>query len=1261
MKHDTRTTGTLGIALMLTAGLSIAGCGTTEPTLKQPNPNSAETVNAISGIANPEKPLEQQAWIDQPRTPVPAGAAKISSGYAQMAANAPQSVNLVTNYVASPVGLVATEASEWCGAKSRIDWQLSADKATIRRTVVNCQGLDQIAILNRSDNVYIGDWININTTGAIVASGPMMVTPAKTPITNLGGTWKVELAGLPSKTTNAPANITINADGSHTGECGTSTLKYDGYLNRNGICNTIKSTLIASGFHRDPMNLRYTGFHSAFNANNAPIKFGPQGFEKSITTGGYLLEGKYVVNSVESAIDPVFNTQGTLNLNANGKSGCSTYSLSPDKKTLLEDFTACPDRNGTAHMNRIPGTNTYVGYRTMYVRGTPKQFLMGPLQVTLDNLTSTNPGTIQAPIFVPNAKPKIVTEPSSALVDVNQELVINAKVADINGKNYPASGLEWKSLNPNVLQIVALENNGLRARVKITQANQGGQLLVRSKDDGSIVSDVLLVANASLQPNVRTIADADVAFPPKQWDLYSSTLPAGLNNTNVVAFTPSEIAALIKTQPVEIAPMVARGTNYAIGNLVLAGGGAAVNGRIESVSVRNGYSLLGIKAINPEQLIRNMVFNSDTVILKNWVSSAKDVVKLSAVSAPAQPGNMRAQQDFDLPGGISCKTSVDKSLIDQSIKASASIQPIFDFGPTVRDGISNTEVTLGVRVPLTLTGSVALQPTFSGEVKCSIKNLEQTFDVPISGPFSAFALSGGITGVPVVKLKASLTGTKFSTELKGTLTPLASIDFSYGRNGVVFQKPVAKLEKQEFTVDPVVADKGGLGIGISQETKLSAGIDFTAGLQLGGTTGSKLRAGINKAPPNPISNKAREIIDLFSYIKFLKGFTGLSVKYTWVNEILLKAQKKNVSASSLNIGADLGFQNDQLDLFIEGLKKLGINGELSVQPLVLDLELLKLYTGFVNDSFKINGATAADPIKLNAKSNNTLSLRVKAETPNTATPALIRGKVEIVGVGTYDLTGSGLDLTGSIPGSVCDKLTAPSIAYVFAYNNMYNTKITASYIGQYTISCGTPPTDGGGGGGGDVTVKQLEDLFKQFKDQAKCAGQGSILGLRTTFTKIECSTPASLASKPSKIYVLELNDNRETRPDNGPRTSPFAQTRQVCLITHRFDLVSGGIGSVSEGVTTGGEGNGIQDGTPFGVGTYESRYYQAFNVNRPVNSQTIFQSYYRSSNYFQDTKKLYKENRKESQFAAFFEPGAKTDLENAIAKLPKPCTRLLPL
>jgi hypothetical protein len=1079
MKHDTRTTGTLGIALMLTAGLSIAGCGTTEPALKQNNPNTAETVNAISGIANPEKPLEQEAWIDQPRTPVPAGTARFSSGYAQMAANAPQSVNLVTDYVSSQVGLYATETSEWCGAKSSIAWQLSADKATIRRTVYNCQGLDQIAILNRSDNVYIGDWININTTGTIVASGPMMVTPAKTPITNLGGTWTVELAGLPSKTINAAANITINADGSHTGECGTSTLKYDGLINRNGICNTIKSTLSASGFPRDPMNLRYMGFHSAFDVNNAPIKFGPQAFEKTISTGGYLLEGKYVVNSVESKIDPVFNTQGTLNLNTNGKSGCSTYSLSPDKKTLLEDFTACPDRNGTAQMNRIPGTNTYVGYRTMYVRGTPKQFLMGPLQVTLENLTGTNPGTGQAPIFVPNAKPKIVTNPSSALVNVNQELVINAKIADINGKIYPASGLEWKSLNPNALQIVALENNGLRARVKITQANQGGQLLVRSKDDGSIVSDVLLVANASLQPGVRSIADADVAFPPKQWDLYSSTLPAGLNNTNVVAFTPSEIAALIKTQPVEIAPMVARGINYAIGNLVLAGGGAALTGRIESVLVRNGYSLLGIKAINPGQLIRDMVFKSDTSTFNNWVSSAKDVTTLGTTNAPATSGsNMRAQ-GFDLPGGITCESSVGGTLIDLSVKASASLQPIFKFEPTVRAGSSNTLVTLGMRVPLSLSGSVALQPGLTWDGKCTVKNLEQKYNAPLSGPFSAFALSGEISAAPVLKLGVTLKGTKLSAELKATVTPVASAAFSYGDDGLILQAPTAQIEKRELSLIPVVADKGGPLDSVSQEIKISAGIDGKGGLQLGGVIISEARAVLRKAPSNPITNATRGALDLLTYFNVLKAFAGLNTKFVWANEGLLKAEKKNLNAVGLFQVAEIGFENDQLGLFMSKAKSIGfnLNKFVSVKPLSLELELLKLHTGFKPQTLFVNNNKPAatkpiETIKLNAGSNNnTVNALVQPEFLALTAPPLIEGKVVIDGVGEFPLKASSLNLTGSIPGSACTKLATPKVGYVFAYNKIFGLITAASYIGQYTFTCSDIP----GGTSGESRIPATGD------------------------------------------------------------------------------------------------------------------------------------------------------------------------------------------
>ncbi len=677
----------------------------------------------------------------------------------------------------------------------------------------------------------------------------------------------------------------------------------------------------------------------------------------------------------------------------------------------------------------------------------------------------------QAPIFVPDAKPKIVTDPNAALIGVNQELVINAKVADINGKTYPASSLEWKSLNPNVLQIVGLENNGYRARVKVTQANQGGQLLVRSKDDASIVSDVILVANATLQSNVRTVPDAAVLFPAKQWDFYNTSLPSGYDNTNVGSFTSAEVVQRASTDVAGAKPMVVRGTDYAVGDLLIAGGGAGVNGRVEAVLERDGNSLLTVKPVTPGVLMKDMVIappeQSD---LTDWVNSGTSV----ALNSSSQSGVMRPQA-VDI-GGFQCETSYGLTGAELSFKSSASIQPIATAAPSVVNGRSNATITLGARIPVSISASINFPLGAVLEAKCTDKKFEQRVSVPVGGPFSAFLIAGELKIAPVIKISVSAKAIPLSTTLTAMATPIGYGTFTIGDDGFQGGEFKLDIEKRGVTTTAYASSPGSNVPGIT-ELKVAVGFEGKGGLSLGGKVGTDFRAGLDKFPSNPITDFGRGIVNLASYFNIFKIFSGVEEKAGYANRDLLKAENKNMSGAGISLVAQQAFENDQANAFLGWLKSVGFNSNklIAMKGLEQTLELEKQYSGLKSSDVTFNGKTVASDGTVQISPNGTtVQLTTVYQFPSsTILNPVDAGYITFEGESvSATLTANGAVLSGKLDSGLCSKFGGRTpTGHIWAYNKMFGLLPTASLIGKYTFTCSSnpvPPT-------GDLGVPQTGD------------------------------------------------------------------------------------------------------------------------------------------------------------------------------------------
>jgi hypothetical protein len=661
---------------------------------------------------------------------------------------------------------------------------------------------------------------------------------------------------------------------------------------------------------------------------------------------------------------------------------------------------------------------------------------------------------------ITNAKPKIITDPSSALVYEEEELVINAKVTDINGKIYPASSLEWKNLNPDILKIVALENNGYRARVKVMNNSigngRGGQLLVRSKDNASIVSDPILIAYPILQFLTNRVQDSDIFFPAKQWDLYSTNIPAGYNNTNVAGFTPTEIA---NTYSNITAPMIVKEPfvgYWEIGRPLVPTRGRGESGTVVAATRRGGYALLTIRSENPGKLIKDMVIKAPAQsIFNEWASTGTITARVA--NGQNDSGGLRAQEVT--PGWV-CESAAGVTASEISFKSSASIQPIVSTSPSVINGRANVEITLGARIPLSMSINASVGLGLVQEWKCADKKNESKIDIPVGGVFSGFAISGELKIAPIVKVAIAAKTTALAAGVSINATPMIYGKFTVGDDGFQGGEFKVDVEKREFkTTQYTLRPPAG-----SAEIKVSVGAEGKGGLSLGGKASSDFRQFIDKLPSNPVTDAGRQLTKFLTYFNVFKVFSGVEGKVLWASEGLLKAEKKNLSTINLSLTFETAFENDQVNSLLAFMKSYGFNSNkvVAMKALTQTIELDKAYTGLKSSDVRFDGksVSAGGTIKIR-KNDSTVTLTTAFEFPSSfVLPLPMKGLVEIEGVGKFNLTANGMVLSGKIPGSVCAKLQTPKKGFIWPYNKLGEAVETASYLGQYMFTCSDEPGNG---------------------------------------------------------------------------------------------------------------------------------------------------------------------------------------------------------
>ncbi len=694
--------------------------------------------------------------------------------------------------------------------------------------------------------------------------------------------------------------------------------------------------------------------------------------------------------------------------------------------------------------------------------------------------------------------PDVVLQVSPGAVLLGQDRnteTLSVHAFDRNGEDVSLDDvpIEWMSSDDGTVSIAPDTVDNTSASVTVARPLGTAMVTARLARYPTVVSPLVAVTRAKLHPDAGLVPDEDVVFPPPD-------LPAGvsLSPDRIPDFTPadpggeaefggfseSDLAALydVTDDFVVSYPLVLRGPAPAIGQRLLASGGAPIAGFVVSTEERDGFTLVQLEVAPPQELFEDLDFSvSAEQLLEDGMLMPFDT---SGWEADGGDGGSAAA-GFEV-GPFLCKPPVGVGVRPQFIQtpkgSNTYFGPIWD--GNLRIGLFRINFFFfkaGFRAKALFHPEIRLSKGLTAELTCDLRDEYRTKQtIPVSGPL-AVVLAPYFEGLVSIPFKASLNGgntSRYGMKL--------GFDYALWTGGTYTSdegwNPLCETWSECSRTDQEAQliwdeDTSGDQVTIAGEAALFPAVDV--GVQAGGIIFDVL----GRIPGlGTILSGAAKSLEERGKVPVLRARLGPKGITRWNNASRTAFIEASEGAANVFVQGDVAVRLDSLNTYLATILK--VVGVRSIPILTFDLfHFGEPYRVLGEDTLTVNGQRIekgpfVPPVEVEVGDTVTVVSTVARSFINLTPIELFltsftyhqdfphSGEIWVDGKSIGEMTpANDLTLTGSFQAtqSLCDQADAGGGSIkvkLLAFNRMFRVVPESNFVGSFQLACKQEPLTG---------------------------------------------------------------------------------------------------------------------------------------------------------------------------------------------------------
>jgi hypothetical protein len=650
--------------------------------------------------------------------------------------------------------------------------------------------------------------------------------------------------------------------------------------------------------------------------------------------------------------------------------------------------------------------------------------------------------------------------------------------------------IEWVSSDPDLVRVDVDSADSSVATVTVLDDVCNAFVLARLRDEPLIMSPPANVMRAKLHPDAAILPDDMVVFPPPnlpdgvdisgfEFPEYVPPASAG-GNGSFGGFSEGEIATYLDVNDdfVMRYPVVLRGRAPAIGQRLVAGGGAPISGVVVGHVQRGDFCLVQLEIVPPQELFEDLDFSvsleqlqADGLLTPVDTSDWEDDSDFVPDTAAATSGLFK----FEV-GRFECKpptaTAVRPSFTQSPAPSGAYFGPIWDGNLQISDyTVQRFFFKVGLLARAFFRPELRLTPGVTAAFTCDIQSkyrkkkiywqtgaMAAVLAPYIEGFVPSLAFGLDVSGGPTMRFGMNI-GFDYSYWTGASYTaatgwePLCESWDVCSRTNQTNETFFDADSGPQITVEGRV---GGFAVG-------EAGV-----VGLGG-----FLALVDNLPIGPLLQGVRDSIEEKMQVRLFRARIGPELTARWHNGRRTAFIEESESAANIVLKGDLRLTLDAITKYLRTV--LNIFNVLSVPLIELNFyHLAEPYRILTEETLTVNGQRYAfgDPaVKVGQGQSvpvvstitrdfinlTPVDLFLPRLTPHQEFPHT--GELLLDGEVIATLTPSNdFRLNGSFEATrtLCERAEGPGgplEVKVLAYNRMFRTIPTANYAGSFKFAC----------------------------------------------------------------------------------------------------------------------------------------------------------------------------------------------------------------
>ena len=650
--------------------------------------------------------------------------------------------------------------------------------------------------------------------------------------------------------------------------------------------------------------------------------------------------------------------------------------------------------------------------------------------------------------------------------------------------------VEWISSEPDLVRVDVDPTDSSTATVTVVDGACNAFVFARLRDEPLIVSSPVNVMRAKLHPDAQLVPDEMVVFPPPNlpegvdvagfdFPAYVPPVQAG-GEGSFGGFAESEIAAYLEvTDDFEMRyPIILRGPAPAVGQRLVASGGAPIGGIVVDTVERGDFCLLQLEVAAPQELFEDLDFSISAEQLQDdgllvpvdtsvWEDDSDFVPDTEAVTSG----------DFEFKvGKFECKPPTGipaaPSFTQSPAPASSYFGPIWDGNLQIEDfTVERFFFKIGILARAFLRPEIRLTPGIRSAFTCDLQRQFRKRKIfPLGGPM-ALVLAPYLEGfIPSLSFSLAVNGgptLRFGMNIGFDYSYWTGASYTAAGGWEALCESWAACSRENQTSEVIFDAESGPQITVEGSVGGFAAAD-TGIVGLGG-----FLAVLDALPLGSLLQGAKDSILKTAQVPILRARVGPELATRWHNGRRTAFIEASESAANIIAKADLKLKLDALTKYLR--KALNFFGVVSIP--VLEFELFHFAEPFrilTEETLTVNGQRYSHgdpPVTVAQGQTVPVVATVGRDFINLTLTDLFLWRIsphqEFPHTGELLLDGDHLAtleafndfrLTGSFAATraLCERAAQAGGSLevkVLAYNRMFSLIPTANYAGSFRFRC----------------------------------------------------------------------------------------------------------------------------------------------------------------------------------------------------------------